>query len=368
MSERNLKILVAAGSTGGHLFPAVAVVKELEKIANRSLEALFIGVDGKIESRIVPKLGYDFQSIPIVGYYGLKSPKTWSLPFKIFKSLKIARRAIRAFKPKCAICAGAYISYPVGLAAYKEKIPLVLMESNVNPGKTIKLLAPKANTILTSYEETANFFKEKERGKIFVSGNPVREDILKLPPQSKSRELFGLKPDKRTVLVFGGSLGAMSINKAIEKSLGYFQENDIQLIWQTGDKFEPKQEHVKGTIILKFIENMAAAYSAADLAVSRSGATTVAELTAAGKPSILIPYPYASTNEQEYNAKELTKKNAAVIIDNFKAKNELIKRIDELIKDEKRLKEMGEAAKNMGKADAAKISAKKIIDLIASKP
>ena len=178
MVENKFKILVAAGGTGGHLFPAIAVIEQLEKLNGNDFKAVFVGTDYRIESKIVPKLGYEFHSMPITGLSKLMSLNTLLLPFKILKSISICRRIIREFKLNAVLCTGAYISYPAGIAAAKENIPLILMESNVNLGKTIKQLSAKSSIIITAFEETKNFFSDDIHNKIRVVGNPVRKGII----------------------------------------------------------------------------------------------------------------------------------------------------------------------------------------------
>lgn len=353
MGNKYLKILVAAGGTGGHLFPAIAVVEQLEKLNNNHFKAVFVGTDYRIESKVIPSLGYDFYSMPITGLTKLLSLNTLSLPFKILKSITICRKIINDFKPDAVLCTGAYISYPAGIAASKEKIPLILMESNVNPGKTIKQLSDKASIIITAFEETRNFFDEKMQHKIRVVGNPVRKDILQNVNKEKAINMFGLNPNKKTVLIFGGSLGAYSINRVVEQSLDYFVENDIQLIWQTGKNYKPKTQIGDNIKVLEFIDDMASAYAVADLVVSRSGATSVAEICVVAKPSILIPLESASNNEQMENAKILEKHGASIVVRNDKLQVELLRTIKELINNQDKLIEMSGKAKELAKPDSA---------------
>ncbi len=367
LDKNNFKLLVAAGGTGGHLFPAIAVVQKLEKLTENNIQVIFVGTSQRMESKIIPELGYKFHSMPIEGFQGIFSLRSWTLPLKIMKSIKICRKILKEFKPDAVLCTGAYISYPAGAAAYKEGIPLILMESNVNPGKTIKMLAAKAELLITSFEETERYLRNIDKTKIKCFGNPVRESLFNLPEKKKAREKFGLKHDIDTIFVFGGSLGALSINKAIEKAVGYFKDKSIQFLWQTGKEYKPKINLPDNVRIAPFIEDMASAYSSADLVVSRSGAATVAELAVCGKPSILIPLPSASNDEQAQNARIFQKKNAAILLLDNDVQEKIIDLINDNINDKKRLEVMEKATKSLAKPNAAEEAAKIILELIAAK-
>lgn len=347
-------IIVGAGGTGGHLFPAFAVVEELKK-SETDLKAFFFGNSEKLEARLVPQNGYSFNPIPIRGFQGLLSASTLAMPFKIFKSLSIVRQIIKREKPKFALCTGAYISFPVGLAAKQMNIPLVLMESNVGPGKAIKMLASRADLIISSFEATKKLFPPDVQDKVVCLGNPLRTMFENLPSQEDARTKFGLLPNKKTILIFGGSLGARPINNAAYSSFAQFANEDVQFLWQTGKEFFCEKEKLpKNVVITEFIDDMASAYAAADLVVSRSGATSVAEICYVGKPSILVPLSSAANNEQAANAEELQKQNAAVVITNCKVGEQLAGKMKELISDESRLREMSQRASTLARRDAAK--------------
>ncbi|MGA2298908.1 MAG: undecaprenyldiphospho-muramoylpentapeptide beta-N-acetylglucosaminyltransferase, partial [FCB group bacterium] len=346
-TNKKLNVLVAAGGTGGHLFPAIAVIEQMEALTSGNVFPIFVGTADRIESKVVPSSGYEFQSIPISGYGGLFSLKIYLLPFKIILSIQKCREIIRKRKIDAVICTGAYISYPAGMAANFEKVPLFLLESNVSPGKTIKMLSSKARMIFTSFKETAKYFSNEKEYKILYLGNPIRKSILSVPEQAQARKNFGLDPNRRTVLIFGGSLGARSINNAVEKAIVRFKDSDFQILWQTGNNFTQPVTLPENIKVLPFIEDMASAYSAADLVVSRSGATTVAEICAVGKPSILIPLPSASNNEQELNAKVLEKQYAAFLLDNDVLDTKLGNIILKFMSDGEILQKMGESAKSL---------------------
>lgn len=362
--NRDINILVAAGGTGGHLFPALAVVEQLEKITSYRMKASFVGNPQKMEARIVPDLGFKFYKIPVTGFSGLFSVNTVMLPIKIFRSILTCRSLINKLKIDAVLCAGAYISYPAGIAAHQERVPLILMESNVNPGKTIRFLSSKCDMMITAFDETANFFPSDIRKKIVSLGNPVREQILTLPAPRIAKKQFGLDPDKKTILIFGGSLGAKSINMAAEIAINYFAESEFQFIWQVGENYPLTGTIPENVRVMKFIDNMANAYAASDLVICRSGATTVAELTVVGKPSILIPLPTASNNEQEHNARVLEEKGAAFMVENSAISDCIIELISKLMNDASALDLMSSAVKTLAKPDAAFNSAIKILELI----
>lgn len=364
MIKNQIKAIIAAGGTGGHLFPALAVAEEFKAITNGDFEAYFVGNPNRLESKIVPDQGYSFSPIPITGFRGVFTPSTISLPYRIFKSVLTVRNLIKKNKPDFVLCTGAYLSFPAGLAAKQMGIPLVLMESNVFPGKTIKLLSPKADLIITTFEESTKYFPEGTHRNIKCLGNPLRKMFDNMPSKEEARGQFGLEKNKTTILIFGGSLGARAINQAARTAFEQFKTNDVQFIWQTGNDFKLNSELPANVKMLKFIDNMATAYAAADLVVARSGATTVAELCYTAKPSILIPLPSASNNEQASNAEELTKQGAAILIDNSEVGAILGGCIRELIEDKSKLEYMAKAADKLAKRDAAEKSVNEIIRLI----
>ena len=349
-----LKAIIAAGGTGGHFFPALAVAEEMKSKLNGEFSAVFIGTESKIEARKAPEFGYGFMPIPISGYMGLKSLSTYLLPFKILKSIAILDSYIKREKPDFALCAGAYISYPLGIAAVKNNLPLFLMESNVNPGKAIKVLRKKATAIISTFEETKNYFEPELRSKIFNLGNPVRADFGETIDKAKACAEFGFNPEKPVILIFGGSLGARAINMETSHIINKLSELGYQIIWQTGAKFVAPKNLPSNIKVLEFINDMPSAYSASDLVVSRSGATTVAELCVVGKPSILIPLPSASNNEQFHNAKILKNKGAAEIILNDELADNLYGMIKLLMDSPEKLQSMGLNVKSLAKPNAAR--------------
>ncbi len=363
MKEKDsINILVAAGGTGGHLFPALAVAKEIEKTSEKPVKLFFTGRADKIEAEKIPALGYTFIPMNISGLVKKVSISTLLLPLKIWSSTRKIKRLIRREKIDAVIAAGAYISYPPGIASSITRTPLFLLEANVNPGKTIKSLAAKAKYVFTSYEESKNYFPYEQQGKLIYTGNPIRDNILVMPEQSKAKEQLGFDSSKKMIFVFGGSLGAKSINEAMSKYVSDFGNMDISILWQTGKNFQVPKLLPNNIKVVEFIDDMNIAYSAADLLICRSGGTTVAEIAAIGKPSILVPLSTASNNEQAHNAKALMDNNAAVMISDKEIRDKLLSELKLLITDETKLANMSSRARSLGRPFAAKECANIILD------
>ncbi len=363
---QDYKFLIAAGGTGGHLFPAIAVVEELQSIS-KNFEFHFCGRKDKIEGKVVPSIGYEFHPIDIIGLKGLFSLNNLVLPFKIIQNERRVKQIIKEHKINAVIATGAYISYPPSKAAVKSGIPLFLMESNYNVGKTISLLAKHSKILFTSFPETEEILKNKNVSKIVYSGNPVRKSFYTEITKEEARKKIGLKPNKPVVLIFGGSLGARVINAAVEKILPELIKRDIQLIWQTGENynFSNNQFSNSEVLILKFIEDMSTAYKAADVVVSRSGASTMSELSIMRKASILVPLTTASNNEQEQNANFFVKNNAALIINQNQLDELLLKQILDLFENPKKIRKLEENISLFAKPDAAKTIAGEILNVLS---
>lgn len=362
-----MNILVAAGGTGGDLFPAVAVVEQLEKQLGNNLSVIFVGNPNRIEAKVVPELGYTFEPISVTGFQGIFHKSTPTLPLRIFRSIIKVRSLCKSHRIDAILCGGTYISYPAGIVAQQLGIPMMLLEPNVLPGKTNRLLAKRATSIILAFEQSKQYFPKELHPKMLPVGNPVRESMLiTLPEQAStaSRKLFGLDPYKPTVFVFGGSLGARSINQAIEASLKDFAPHNMQLLWQTGKNYTPPDNLPDGVTVRTFIDDMASAYAAADLVVCRSGGGTVAELANVGKPALLIPLPSAANNEQYHNAKTLEDHGAARLIPNDTLKKTLFETILELIHNPAALLDMSGSAKKLAKPEAASKAASELIRIV----
>ena len=345
------RFLFAGGGTGGHLFPAVAVA---EKIKARIPEAdiLFVGTKTKIEGRVVPKLGYKFKSIWIKGFSRTFDIENLLFPIKLGVSLLQSLLINMSFRPKVAIGSGGYVSGPAIWGSSVMGAKVILLEQNSYPGITTRLLEKYADEIHTSYSDSAKYLKSKD--KIKITGNPIRESLTKIDRVAALRH-FGLSSGIKTLLILGGSLGAASINEAVSLSITLFKEKKIQMIWQTGNNYYNiyKDRAENGIIISPFFEDMNMVYSAADLVVARAGATTIAELLVLGIPSVLIPSPNVAENHQYYNAKSLADENAAIIIEDKNVRNNLADIIISTIYNDKKLEDLSNNSKKLGKPDAA---------------
>ncbi len=351
---KNYNFLIAAGGTGGHLFPAISVVEELSKLS-KDFSFHFCGRKDKLEGKIIPSLGYQFHPIEIEGIKSLFSIRNILLPFKIKQSENIVKKLIKKYNIDAVIATGAYISYPPSIAGVKSNVPLFLMESNFNPGKTISILAKNATAIFTSFQETKDFFQNKPVGKLIYTGNPIRNTFENILSKEEACLKLNLDPNKKVVFIFGGSLGSKAINDVVENNLDKFINNDIQIIWQTGDTYSQKSSSdlPKGILQFNFIDDMATCYSASDLVVSRSGASTLSEIALVGKPAIFIPLAIASNNEQEYNARYFEKTGASVVLNQNSISVTLFNTISDLIGNPNKLKEMELCTKRLAKPQAA---------------
>ncbi|MBX3043973.1 MAG: undecaprenyldiphospho-muramoylpentapeptide beta-N-acetylglucosaminyltransferase [Candidatus Kapabacteria bacterium] len=358
-----MHFLFGAGGTGGHLYPALAVAGELMKIVPEC-KITFAGRVDKIEGTKVPAFGYEFLPVDIEGLSFKPNPATLQNFVKLFKARNKVYNFIKQNKCSAVIVAGAYISIPPGFAAAKSKTPLFLMESNVNPGKAISLLTARSKAVFTSFEDSAKYFPQKWRKKIFFTGNPVRQDFL-LPINKKdAKNKIGINPDKKTILIFGGSLGAKSINEFVAANLDNLSRINADIIWQTGGNFEFSDNIPDNIHQHNYIDDMSLYYSAADLIVCRSGASTVSELTLTGKPSVLVPLPSASNNEQLRNAEIMARIGASELVLNNELNSKLLSIVNELVADENKLLRMSESAGELAKPDAAKDVANKILEMI----
>jgi UDP-N-acetylglucosamine--N-acetylmuramyl-(pentapeptide) pyrophosphoryl-undecaprenol N-acetylglucosamine transferase len=352
-----LKIIISGGGTGGHIFPAVAIAKEI-KDRKSDAEILFVGAIGKMEMEKVPREGFKIVGLPIVGFNRSNMLANLSFPFKLLKSLYKAYSVLKDFSPDIAIGVGGFASGPTLRMANFLGIKTLIQEQNSYAGVTNKILSKKAEKVCVAYPNMDKFF---DSNKIVFTGNPVRKDLIDLKiEKSEARKEFNLEPDRKTLLIVGGSLGALSINKAIESGLNDLLNLDIQLIWQTGKNFLPqakeKVEMLKSNrvFVSDFIYTMDKAYSAADLVISRAGALSVSELALVGKPSILIPYPFAAEDHQTQNALSLSTKKAAILIKDSEISDKLVDTVTSCVSDNELLKELSENIKKFAKPYAAK--------------
>lgn len=325
------RIIIAGGGTGGHIFPAVAVANALKEL-DKDITILFVGANGKMEMEKIPEAGYNIKGIDISGFNRSSLISNASLPFKIVRSFFQVRRVLKAFQPDAVFGVGGYSSFPVMRLAQMNNIPTFLHESNAFAGKSNMLLGRKAKKVFVAASGMQKFFPKE---KIVVTGNPVRSNIADNTVEPiKAKHLFGLEEDRITVFAMGGSLGARSINEAVDAGIAKLQEHNIQLIWQTGklyiDRAREATQHTNGIWVNDFISGMENAYAAADIVISRSGAMSVTELCISGKPVVFVPYPFAAEDHQTANAKELVARDAAIMIKDADAKGKLIDEVIDL--------------------------------------
>ena len=353
-----MRILFAGGGTGGHINPAISIADYIRK-KDKDFEGLFIGTQHGLETKLVPKAGYPIRYIDICGFDRRRIWKNAEVLYKLAKSRQDCRKILREFKPDAVVCTGGYVSGPVAMAAAKLHVPAIIHEQNVYPGLTVRGSEKYVNYVAVSFAETINHMKTPD--KCVLTGNPIRAEILKTD-HAEARRKLGLS-QKPFVLVFGGSLGAAKIN---ETMIGVLQkmnaEKKVQVLFGTGDRNyqeiaqklrEQKIELNSEIQVVPYIDNMDVVMSAADLVVARSGAITVSEIAALGKPSILIPSPNVVRNHQEQNAREFEANGAAIVIteDTLSPKN-LYTKIMEMISDPTRLAKMGSNVKKLAKTDA----------------
>ena len=307
------RFILSGGGTGGHIYPAVAIANELKR-RYPDAEFLFVGAKDKMEMEKVPQAGYEIKGLWISGIQRKLTLKNLMFPFKLISSLLEARKIVKQFKPHVAIGTGGFASGPLLRMAESSGVPCVLQEQNSFAGITNKLLAGKAEKICVAYDGMERFFPKE---KIVKTGNPIRTDLVDAKAgKQESTTFFGLDGDKKTVLVLGGSLGARRINQLIEKELGFFEEQGLQVLWQCGKLYhdEYKKYDSDAVKVLAFVNRMDLAYAAADVIISRAGAGSVSELCLVGKPVIFIPSPNVAEDHQTQNAKALVAKDAAIML------------------------------------------------------
>ena len=365
-----LKVIVSGGGTGGHIFPAVAIANAIRK-KYPSAQIKFVGAEGKMEMEKVPKAGYPIEGLWISGLQRKLTVDNLMFPFKLIHSLWNARKILKAFNPDIAIGVGGYASGPLLKAATWRKIPTLIHESNSYPGITNRLLGKKVSTVCVAFQGMEQYFPKE---KLVITGNPVRQEILKLTgKRERGLDHFNLDANRPVILVVGGSQGALSINKTIESNLPAIAGKGYQLIWQTGKYYFSMAQ--KATITLndpciqshEFVYEMDLAYAVADLVVSRAGAMSVTELAIAGKPAILVPLPSAAEDDQTKNAITLVVKEAAVLVENSKVQDELFTVIDSILSDEFMQEKLSRNIKELAITDADQLILKEVERLVIDK-
>ena len=364
-----MKVIISGGGTGGHIYPAIAIADAIKKIKPKT-DILFVGALGKMEMEKVPSAGYEIKGLRISGLQRKLTWKNLSFPFKLLNSLWNARKIIRDFKPDIVVGVGGYASGPLGRVAAFKNIPLVLQEQNSFPGLTNRWLAKYASKIFVAFQGMEKYFGH---AKVCLIGNPVRNSMraeLLLSKKAEAENHFRLDPDKRTLLLFGGSLGARALNNNMRDAYQWLANHkDIQIIWQTGKLyFEEMQNSSTAKLpnvrLVEFIDRMDLAYAAADLVISRAGALTIAELTLVEKPALLIPSPNVAEDHQSKNARALLIEKAAEMMNEEESKFRMLVKAYEILQEEHKISEMAKNLKRIALPDAAIKIAEKIIEMI----
>ena len=347
------KFILSGGGTGGHIYPAIAIADELKK-RYPDAEFLFVGANDRMEMQRVPQAGYSIKGLQIAGIQRKLSLKNLLLPFKLLKSLYQARQIIQKFQPDAVIGTGGYASAPTLKAAQWLKVPYFIQEQNSFAGITNKWVSKKANKIFVAYQNMEKFFP---KAKIQITGNPIREGLTTIKDKNKNAfESFSLDENKFTLLVLGGSLGAKSINQLISSNLSFFQENEVQILWQCGKFYydEYKEKQTEMVQVRPFIENMNDAYAVADVIISRAGASSVSELCVVGKPVIFVPSPNVAEDHQTKNAQAIADEKAAILIKETELKDNFQKIFLEIFNDKQKRKILSENIKALAKPNATK--------------
>lgn len=359
----NYKFILSGGGTGGHIYPAIAIANEL-KAQFPDAEFLFVGAQDKMEMQKVPQAGYEIKGLWIAGLQRKLTLQNLMFPLKLATSLLESRRIIKQFKPNVVIGTGGFASGPLLQAAGGAGIPTVIQEQNSFPGITNKLLSKKANAICVAYGNLERFFPKE---KMVLTGNPVRQDLIDI--ESKRDEaiaFYGLDPNKKTLLVLGGSLGARRVNQLIEKELQNMLSQDVQIIWQCGKLYfeeykKHNQQHVR---VVDFIERMDFVYAAADVIVSRAGASSVSELCIVGKPVIFIPSPNVAEDHQTKNAQAIVDAKGAILLKESELDSQFSIVFEALIKDQGKQKQLSDNIKKLAMPNATKVIVDQIKKLL----
>lgn len=366
--NRPLRVIVSGGGTGGHIFPAVSIANAIKKL-HPEAEILFVGAEGRMEMQRVPAAGYKILGLPVRGLIRpLWNPKNIGVMLDFLKSKKMVKDIIRDFKPQVAVGVGGYASAPTLNAAYTMGIPCLIQEQNSYAGVTNKSLGKKAQKVCVAYSGMERFFPAD---KIIMTGNPVRQNLLETKMTKEDARLsFGLEPNKKTVLMIGGSLGARTMNESVLKHLDEIRKSDAQFIWQTGKYYSQdiaealtQKEDVPNMKVMDFISSMDNAYAAADIVVSRAGASSISELCLLGKPCILVPSPNVAEDHQTKNALALSTKGAAIFIADKDAKDTLIATVLRTIEDDAKLASLSENVKKLAFHNSADVIAEEVYKL-----
>jgi len=364
---KQLGVIISGGGTGGHIFPAISIANEIKKRFPEA-EILFVGAENRMEMEKVPAAGYKIIGLPVSGFDRTNLLNNIKVLRQLFKSLSIVKKTIREFKPDIAVGVGGYSSGPTLWAAASLGIPILIQEQNSYAGVTNKLLAKKARKICVAYDEMGRFFPQD---KIVITGNPVRGDLENaMDEREEAVAFFGLSPEKKTILIIGGSLGARTINQSIQGGLDKLLDAGIQVIWQTGKSYyKQAAEYIKDysdkpVWCSDFITRMDYAYSAADLVISRAGASSISELCILGKPVILVPSPNVAEDHQTKNAQSLCSRDAAYMVKDVDALEKLIPTALDIIKDDSLLEKLSERIRQLGERNSAERIVDEIVKIV----
>ena len=366
-NNQQLNVLVSGGGTGGHIFPALSIANEVRR-RHPEANILFVGAEGRMEMEKVPAAGYKIIGLPVSGFDRKHLLRNIKVVARLLKSMNMARNILKDFKPDIAIGVGGYASGPMLKEAQKQGIPTLLQEQNSYAGVTNKLLAAKADRICVAYEGMERFFPQD---KIVLTGNPVRRNLLECgATPEQARQAVGVDPNRKTILIVGGSLGARTINNAIISGLQQIGEAsyNVQVLWQTGKIYDRQCREaleasgVKNVSQMAFISNMDMAYRAADLVVSRAGASSISELQLLGKPAILVPSPNVAEDHQTKNALALSTRDAAIMVTDADASALLVDTMLKTVTDDALLTSLGDNVSKMALRDAAE----RIVDEVES--
>lgn len=369
-NNRKIRAIISGGGTGGHIFPALSIADKLKEL-NPETEILFVGAEGRMEMEKVPAAGYEIVGLPVAGLQRKLTLSNFALPFKVLKSVRMAKKLIREFKPDVAVGVGGYASAPLLWAATRCGIPTLIQEQNGFAGLTNKLLGRKVDRICVAYEGMERFFPAE---KIIMTGNPIRKEIVPADQATKTEAMkyYGLDPQKKHIFIVGGSLGSGTLNDAMKKWItdGCPGGDDIEVIWQCGKYYKPSVDaFMEGRELPQiqysdFIRRMDLAYAAADIVISRSGASSISEICAAGKACIFVPSPNVAEDHQTHNAMALVNKDAAMMVKDSEAVEKLMQAACSLIENTEKTALIEKNAAAMAKMDAAQTIAEEIYSII----
>ena len=370
MEYRKLKVIISGGGTGGHIFPALSIANMLKEV-NPQTEILFVGAEGRMEMDKVPAAGYQIKGLPVAGLQRKLTLSNLALPFKVIKSISMAKKILREFQPDIAIGVGGYASAPLLWAAGRLGIPTLIQEQNGFAGLTNKIVGKNARKICVAYENMERFFPAD---RIVLTGNPIRKEIVPATEQMKAEamEFYGLDPEKKHIFIVGGSLGSGTLNNAMKKWISEDcpDGSDVEVIWQCGKYYKEsidefmKDKSAPGVQYSDFIQRMDLAYAAADVVISRSGASSVSELCAAHKASIFVPSPNVAEDHQTHNAMALVNKYAAMMVKDSEAADKLMKTACDLLNEPGRIALLERNIATLAKTEAALDIVKEVYNIV----